>query len=202
MDVRADVRIAESGSRSPCRRASCFACGSCPVPRWHVANASRARARAGRSAASCCAPCSRRCRRTTLSANASCRRVARSMLLRFVEARAQLDDRGDFLAVARRVDQRFARAGSSAAGAIHGLLDREHVRDRVAASLQQARRPVANDLVGVVQQQVPVAGCVSNIDVLCVCGAPAGNRGHERRELEVRGDPSGDLQQRLQSDSG
>ena len=69
----------------------------------------------------------------------------------FVEAREQLDDDGDLLPAARRVEQRFHQHRVDAR-AIHGLLDRNDVRvlrgapDEIDDGLER--------LVGMVQQHV------------------------------------------------
>ena len=89
-----------------------------------------------------------------------------------VEARHQLDDDGDLLAVARGVDQRLHqhRVG---AGAVHGLLDRDHVAGPRAACCMKAHHR-RERLERVVQQDVAGADGLEHVDAL-------GERARERR---------------------
>ena len=79
-----------------------------------------------------------------------------------VEARHQLDDDGDFLAVLRGADQRLHQHRIGA-GAIDGHLDRDHLRVGGRAIEQVDHRREA--LVGMVQQDVAGADAVEDVAV-------------------------------------
>ena len=97
----------------------------------------------------------------------------------FVEASQQLDDDGDLLAAARGLDQRLHQHRVDA-GAVDGLLDRDHVG--VLAGLADELDDRIERLIGMMQQDVVLPDRRQNVGLIEKAFRRAR---HERRILEL-----------------
>ena len=93
----------------------------------------------------------------------------------FVEARGQLNQHGYLLAAFGRADQGLHHRRFLAAGAIEGLLDREHIRI-FGRRLDKPDHRIKG-VVGMVQQQVAFAEDIENAPILRKVGAAATEAG-------------------------